>query len=105
MKQEGPLLEALARRLAECPAEFLAEPRLGLTGSVQVAAVVADLIRDLGGAPLTNEQAAIFQPQSSKRDRNRDRNRLRLVLIACWLLHDSWFCERQNFAAQASLVN
>jgi hypothetical protein len=97
MNQEGPLLETLTRRLAECPAEFLAEPRIGAQGAVHVAAVVSDLMRDLGGAPLTPKQAAAFQ----SKDVVRDLNRLRLVLVSCWLLHDPWFCEQKQFAAQA----
>lgn len=97
MNQEGPLLETLTRRLAECPAEFLAEPRIGKAGVVHVAAVVSDLIRDLGGAPLTPEQAAVFQSNAPRRDRNR----LRLALVAGWLLHEPWFREQKQFAAQA----
>jgi len=94
---EGPLLETLTRRLAECPAEFLAEPRVGKFGAVHVGAVVSDLIRDLGGAALTPEQAAAFQSKDAKKDRNR----LSLVLIACWLLHDEWFRQEKRHAAQA----
>jgi len=97
MNQEGPFLETLTRRLAECPAEFLAEPLVGTLGTVHVAAVASDLMRDLGGAPLTPKQAAAFQ----SKDVVRDLNRLRLVLVSCWLLHDPWFCERKQFAAQA----
>ena len=97
MLKEGPLLEALTRRLAECPADFLAEPRIGKAGVVHVEAVVADLLRELGSGPLTPDQAAVFQSTSAKRDRNR----LRLILVACWLLHDPWFRERKQFAAQA----
>src|SRR5207245_10969685 len=48
MIEDGPPLEALTHRLAECPADFLAEPRAGDAGMVRVAAVVADLISDLG---------------------------------------------------------
>ena len=96
MLSEGPLLETLTRRLAECPADFLAEPFGGSKGKVHVAAVVSDLLRDLGGEPLTPEQAGQFQsPQ-----RRRDRNRLRLILVAGWLLHDEWFRERKQFAPQ-----
>ena len=47
MEHEGPPLEALTRRLAECPADFTAEPRVGAAGQVQVAAVVGDLIESL----------------------------------------------------------
>ncbi len=97
MQQEGPLLESLTRRLAECPADFLAEPRMGGTGRVHVDAVVADLIRDLGGEPLTKEQAAAFQLKGA----GKYRNWLSTVLVACWLLHDSWFREQKRFAPQA----
>ncbi len=97
MNAEGPLLETLTRRLAECPADFLAEPRLGKSGLVHVDAVVSDLLRELGGEPLSPQQAALFQSKESKRDRNR----LRLVLLACWLLRDSWFTGKRQFAKQA----
>lgn len=100
MKEEGPLLEALTRRLAECPADFLAEPRDSSgKGAVYVAAVVYDLIRDLGGAPLTREQLAAFEFKNRKS--KEDRNLKRVVLVASWLLHDSWFLYRGQFAARA----
>jgi hypothetical protein len=94
---EGPLLETLTRRLAECPADFLAEPRIGSAGSVHVAAVVSDVMRDLGGAPLTREQAAVFQATDAKKQRNR----LSLVLIGGWLLHEAWFVQQGRFAVPA----
>lgn len=97
MNTEGPLLETLTRRLAECPADFLAEPLVGRTGAVNVAAVVSDLLRDLGGAPLASEQATTFQAKNPKKDRNR----LRLVLVASWLLHEAWFCEQKQLAGLA----
>jgi hypothetical protein len=97
MDREGPVLETLTRRLAECPAEFLAEPRIGASGAVNVAAVVSDLLRDLGGSPLPPEQAVVFQSKNAKRDRNR----LRLVLVACWLLHDPWFREQKGLTDRA----
>lgn len=97
MNTEGPLLETLTRRLAECPADFLAEPLMGRTGAVNVAAVVSDLLRDLGGAPLTPEQATTFQAKNPKKDRNR----LRLVLVTSWLLHEAWFCEQKQLAGLA----
>jgi hypothetical protein len=95
---EGPLLEDLTRRLAECPAEFLAEPRIGGMGRVQVAAVVADLVRDLGGPPLTRAQAEAFQAPAAEPHRNW----LALVLIAAWLLHHPWFRAHRNFGPQAT---
>ena len=64
MESEGPALEGLLRRLAECPAEFLAEPRIGRSGQIEVAAVVSDLLRDLGGDPLSAKDAAVFAPQA-----------------------------------------
>lgn len=90
MDYEGPLLESLTRRLAETPSEFLAEPRIGKLGQVQVAAVVADVLRELGGWGIGAAQLQPFISDSAQRDRNR----LSLTLIACWLLHDDWFIQQ-----------
>ena len=87
MTTEGPPLESLTRRLAETPADFLAEPRIGAAGTVNVAAVVSDTLRDIGGAPLPKELLVAFQPVNAKQNRNR----LAAVLVGCWLLHDPWF--------------
>jgi hypothetical protein len=86
MIHEGPQLEHLTRRLAETPVDFLAEPRLGKRGLVQVDAVVADLVRSLGGRPRANELAAF-----AGKDAARDRNRLAATLLVVWLLADEWF--------------
>lgn len=95
------MLEALTRRLAECPAEFLAEPRIGAGGQVSVAAVVADLLRDLGGPRLTPAQAEALQPRGGQQTAAR-RNWLSLVLVAAWLLHDPWFRQAQRFGPAAA---
>lgn len=102
MKHEGPRLEALLRRLSECPEEFLAEPRPeGATDGVVVPAIVYDLLRDLGGGPLTKESLSRFVP-SAKLSAS-ERSRFGLILLACWLLHDRWFRERREFATGAHL--
>lgn len=100
MTQEGPPLEALTRRLAECPPEFLDEPRIGRKGRVIVPAVVSDLMIALGGNALSPEQAKVFEPKDDKTARNR----LRLVLIGCWLLHDPWFIEHQQHSDVLELL-
>jgi hypothetical protein len=97
MNREGPPLETLTRRLAECPAEFLALPRVGETGTVHVDAVVSDLLRELGGEGLSPDAARQFQ----SRNRKADRARLTVALLACWLLHDPWFRARSGFAEPA----
>jgi len=93
----GPQLESLTRRLAECPAEFLDEPRLGNKGRIITAAVVNDLILALGGQPLTRAQIKDFEPREDRTARNR----LRLILITCWLLHDPWFRQQPALAPAA----
>jgi hypothetical protein len=90
MKQEGPLLESLMRRLAETPDDFLLEPRIGAHGVIHVPAVVADLLRDLGGAGLDAKDAKTFE--------SGERDRLTLILIASWLLHHEFFVQAQSFA-------
>lgn len=85
MDREGPLLETLTRRLAETPAEFLAEPRAGNAGEVHTAAVVGDLLRMLGHDARVGDLAPF-----ASTDR-RDRNRLGLTLVLAWLFADEWF--------------
>ena len=96
MEQEGPYLQYLTRRLAECPAEFLDPPRIGKKGEVFVDAVVFDLLLDLGGYHPAKLDIVPFQSNSEK-----STNRLRLVLIAAWLLHDRWFTVQRRFAKEA----
>ena len=86
MKREGPALEALMRRLAETPAEFLAEPRLRAQGVVEVAAVVFDLGVRLGG-----RAAEADLTRFAGGDPQRDRNRLAVTLLLAWLLSEPWF--------------
>lgn len=85
MNVEGPSFEPLNRRLSECPAEFLAEPRIGRRGLIHVDAVVADLLRDLGGV----QRVVDLRP--FRTDDPKDRNRLSATLVAAWLLHDDAF--------------
>ena len=86
MSTQGPLLDRLTHRLSECPAAFLAEPRIGGRGGVFVDAVVADLIVDLGGPRPADDRLVWFRSRASKQ-----RNHLRLILIASWLFHDEPF--------------
>lgn len=78
-------LERLTRRLAECPREFQGEPRLrGGKAGVHVAAVVSDLLEDLGeGVRLEESEAFPYEMA-----RAEHRNLMRLTLVACWLCHD-----------------
>lgn len=85
MMKEGPPLPVLLRRLTECPMEFFAAPVINGQGEVHVAAVVCDVLRDLGGAPSTSDLAPFVTQDAGQAAR------LNLILIACWLLHDDWF--------------
>ena len=66
MTREGPSLEVLLRRLVETPPEFLAEPRIGKRGEIDVAAVVWDVLRDLGVAPPDPAGLAAFRPTGAQ---------------------------------------
>ncbi len=94
--REGPHIEALTRRLAECPREFLAEPRLrgGRGEGVHVDAVVADLLEDLGAAaPVPPESLGPWEGP-----RAQDRNLMRVTLVASWLCGDPYFVEAGRLA-------
>jgi hypothetical protein len=85
----GPPIEVLTRRLAETPADFLAPPALaqGDPGP-QVAAVVSDLLVDLGHPPLRSDEVGPLRPGPAD---DAYRSRLGTVLVAAWLLADPWF--------------
>lgn len=93
--REGPQIESLTRRLAECPREFLAEPRLrGRAEGIRVGAVVSDLLEDLGAAgPLSDKAASAWAEPKSQ-----DRNLMRLTLVSCWLCHDQAFLDDGGLA-------
>src|SRR5438094_665166 len=99
MDREGPILESLTHRLAETPEDFLAEPRIGRTGIVQVAAVVVDLLPILGAAP----EPFPFERFTGS-DIRADRNRLAATLLFCWLLADDWFRQAKLPAADVLRV-
>lgn len=86
MDRIGPPLEDLLRRLMETPEDFLAPPRIGATGSVEVAAVVRDLLERLSA-----QAVALDLTPFTKLDGERDRPRLAVVLLLCWLVDDPWF--------------
>lgn len=95
--EEGPTLDALLRRLAACPEEFLRPPRVRRSGEIHSGALVVDLLIDLGGDPLAAEPDPAFVPRDA-----RDRNRLRLVQVCCWLLFDPWFAGHGGLADAAA---
>jgi hypothetical protein len=97
MNREGPPLDDLLRRLAETPADFLEEPRVGSSGTVAVAAVASDLLRALGGSQLTEAQLKRFMDTEAKGYRNR----LSIALIGCWLLYDAYFLKQKGLAGFA----
>jgi len=94
MKEEGPQLESLTHRLAECPPEFLLEPRHGSRGSIDVRAIVADHFRRLLGGALSEEAARCGEAVQNFEPRHQQ-----LAAIVVWLLHDGWFLERPQLAA------
>ena len=85
LSANGPPLALLLRRLAECPPDFLGAPVQNGQGEIHVAAIAHDVLRDLGGAPAPNELGAWNGEGESSEEQ------LRLVCVACWLLHDDWF--------------
>lgn len=88
MSPEGPEIERLTRRLAECPGEFLATA----DGAPDFIAVVCDHMRRM---------ATDFPPERSPGLallRNLNHAHLELVAVACWMLHDDWFLDRPDTA-------
>lgn len=91
MQRSGPPLPAIHRRLAETPADFLEEPRIGRQGRVVVAALLADVLHDLGQAADTR-LVARYRPENAA---PQDRNLFRLAMVATWLLADRWLAREK----------
>jgi len=91
LKDVGPPIEHLTRRLAETPADFLENPVPVKGTAVNVAAVVSDLLVDLGGEPLPRLHVNDFGPHRGFRF-------LTTVLVTAWLLHDDWFLEAARYS-------
>jgi hypothetical protein len=95
MKDDGPLLEALTHRLAECPPEFLLNTGPSDPRAIDVVAVVADHFRALGSwMPPMHELRPLVQITTADAV-----NRLRIIAVTTWLLHDEWFLARPQLAA------
>jgi len=97
MNRIGPSLESVTHRLAETPADFLGEPRIGPRGTVVVAAVVNDVLAGLGLAAAPDLLRLLNDPKA-------DRNALKLAMILAWLLADEWLAAiRPEYARVARL--
>lgn len=95
MSDEGPQLEALTHRLAECPPEFLLapDPVVG-GGEIDVTAIVCDHLRAIGGRMPGAAELALLGVHAAPASANRGR----LIAVATWLLHDEWFLARPALA-------
>jgi len=94
MNLSGPSLEALIRRLADTPPDFMDEPRVAGAGRVAVTALVNDLAAMHGGRAVL-DTLGVFEGGSARGDRNR----LAVAMIGTWLLADPWFLAQRLDAA------
>jgi hypothetical protein len=99
MSQEGPPLEHLTRRLMETPTPFLAEPRIGKQGSVNVVALVADVLAEAG---CSIDASALKRFAGA--DQAKERNPRMLTQILCWLLSDASLRGKLNAQQLLSLL-
>lgn len=86
MEHIGPPLPAVLHRLAETPADFLDEPRIGSRGTVAVAALLSDVL-DAIGIPAGSDLLQRYLPDRAE---TQDRNLYQLAMIIAWLLADEW---------------
>jgi len=81
MKQEGPALSVLLRRLAETPRDFLDPPWTGKNGSIHLSALVFDLSHTFG------EPCAASELEKLPHAPN-ETNWMTLCAIGCWFFAD-----------------
>lgn len=98
MKNLGPPLAPLLRRLADTPAEWLQPPTTGDSEGVSVAALLSDYLESLGLEPLKESVVAAYDGAKPAQ-----LNWLRLALLAIWLLHEEQLHGQLAEAADAEL--
>ncbi|MEQ1826093.1 MAG: hypothetical protein ABL921_09105 [Pirellula sp.] len=103
MKNEGPLLETLLRRLSECPIEFV-ETCKTPTGLPQLIAILSDHFREFGDAnPMLKDATLVTRLKNGAKHTDVASMRYwALLSVATWLLHDDWFLARPELS-KASL--
>jgi hypothetical protein len=81
----------LTHRLAQAPPSVLDKPRIVSLepGIVSTAAVVSDLLLELGGSMLSQESCDAFL----RHFRSGSHNLLQVAQVACYLCHDRWLSE------------
>lgn len=91
MKHEGPALELLLRRLAECPPEFLLPHSQQHDSGINVAAILCDHLRSVTKqlAPDSEQRVNNILSKAAKPLQH-------LLAITGWLLHDEWFLTRND---------
>jgi len=86
-------LSTLMQRAAETPRYMTSNNKLN------PAAVISDLLFDAGGDFLKAEEEKKVKAQFAGNANYRD-----LILIICYLLHDSWFLEKKNLAPAMAVL-
>lgn len=91
MRRSGPEITYLTHRLSGAPPEIMEKAVTVFTGALQVttAAIISDIMYDLGGDMLTPEEAKVFSEMKNRSDDNLPR----ILQIVCYLCEDPWFIE------------
>ncbi len=91
VKKQGPSITYLTHRLSQAPPSVLDKPRMVPSGpeTVSTAAVVSDLLLELGGPMLSPEGCAAILGHF----RSGNHNLLQIAQAACYLCHDRWLAE------------
>ena len=95
VRHEGPPLEQLMRRLAECPPDFLAAAAPGRTAGRRAGRGGRPAARPRRRPPEPRRLEGFRRLQAKPGDQ-KVRNQARIVLVACWLLHDPWFLRQRR---------
>jgi hypothetical protein len=82
---DGPQLDRLLHRLAECPPDFLLPPK-----EIDLIALVCDHWRAMGLAIPTAAQRTTFA--------NSTAQSCAMLAVVLWLLRDDWFVSRPSLA-------
>lgn len=97
MNREGPLLDALTHRLANCPEDFVSISE-DADAVPRVVALVSDFFRRYGDANPHPGDKSLLADLKADAKRSSENRLVGILSLVVWIFYDPWFAGREEYA-------